>query len=101
MTEIEQLHKEIHELRSDLKSVVSLVRTHAKQRMLIEEYLCQTTSRTGWTQAQKFLAALVPFWGFFHPLRFLSAQPFELWKDGKLEALTARLNREAEMTERE
>lgn len=77
MSEIEDLRREVLDLREQMEAAVRLIRWHAREQMLIEEYLEGLTSRKNWGRMEKTLACVLPY-GWLHPLRVLFREPFSV-----------------------
>lgn len=84
MSEIEDLRREVRELREQMEAAVRHIRWQAREQMLIEEYLEGLTSRRHWGRLEKAIDSVSPY-GWLHPLRVLSREPFSVWADNERE----------------
>lgn len=87
MSNMTDMKRELDELRHELRATQAVIRAQARERVVIERYLENLTSRRYWTKWDKRLAGLLPLWSFSHPLRVLSREPFSEWAKSDL-ALT-------------
>lgn len=86
MSEIEELRREVATLRKNLDAAVRLIRWEARQRELIERYLETLSSTRGQKPIERILNSWLPIWGWFHPLRVITREPFRFWAEREAEA---------------
>jgi len=79
MSEIEELRREVDELRGELVALRRIILWERQQREVIGRYLEILTSTREWKPWEKRLNGLFPFWGWLHPWRVLHREPFSVW----------------------